>query len=123
MWPNPTAVVILLTLAGCATSSGYQLAKSEGPCPWTQEQRQVAWENALQALWDWDAENYPYCEESDLVGDRKFEKVGDVCRTFLSCANTGPNGEAKADGGLFAKFDLESRAIVGFSGVVQQFKK
>lgn len=119
MWLNRTSAVILLALAGCATNNGYQLAKSEGPCPWTQVQRQVAWENALQALWDWDAENYPYCEEDDLVGDRKFEKVGGVCRTFLACANTGPNGETKPDGGLYANFELASRAIVGFSGVVQ----
>ena len=84
---NPTCILLLLALAGCVASGGYQQVKSEGPCPWTQQQRQVACENALQALWDWDAEYCAYCEEDDAVGDREFESAGGVCRTYLPCDN------------------------------------
>ena len=116
---NLTCILFLFVLAGCVANGGYQQEKPEGPCPWTQEQRQVAWENALQALWDWDAEYYAYCEESDVVDDRVFEIAGGVCRTYLPCANTGPNGDVMSDGQLFATFELESREVIGFSGATK----
>lgn len=112
-------ILPLLALAGCVASGAYQQAKPEGPCPWTQEQRQVAWESALQALWDWDAEYYAYCEENDAVGNRVFEIAGGVCRTYLACANSGPNDDIMSDGQLFATFELETREVIGFSGAAK----
>jgi hypothetical protein len=117
---NLICILFLFTLAGCVANRGYQQVEQEGPCPWTQDQRQVAWENALQALWDWDAEYYAYCEEDDAVGNREFEIAGGVCRTYLPCTNTGPNGDVMSDGQLFATFELESRVVIGFSGAARR---
>ena len=59
-----------------------------GPCNLTEQQKDIAWKNVLEAVKEKYPEHSKYCETRRSHTTKMFIVVNDVCRAYVTCVKT-----------------------------------
>ena len=61
------------------------IVRIEGPCNFTQKQRNIAWNNVTKAIEEQYPEVLPYCETDITPTTKTFIVVDGICRARFQC--------------------------------------
>lgn len=105
----------IIFIASC-TSQKHSFSKSERLCALNAEQKEVAWQNVVEALIQEYPEHSQYCETEALASSKLFTVLNGECRVYLACAKSA-NGSTLLHGDWIVTVNEKTQEVIAFYDV------